>query len=811
MKLFTCASLVLGATSVLSADIIMDQIGDIDGSGIADNTMASQDFETAYDVYDVVVADNFTGDGSTITAVEMVLGGWNGFTDPSSVVGYTANLYSVAEATGVTLIGDVGSEYVDAADATVSADWAGLGFLVSMNTNIVSATGDQLFGLVPTNEFATGGQTGCADSNLGDANSAVQGNPGGGFGFGPWQLADAEAAYRLMNDTVADPCNSSLPEMCTADVDGDMIVAVSDILAIVGNWGTCGDGTYRPVGDIAPMPNGDCCVNVIDLLAVIGAWGTDCTPRGACCSDVGMCTDELTSEECAATGGQYLGDSSACADGGCLSGACCMDAMTCLEVSSWYCIDFGGIFRGDGTACADISCSAECDAIGCQLPDLEGHGAGGTIGATSDLNEGAGYVVADTFNPTTSGLVTQACWWGMYIDFGVGADCGVDGPGTGDSFTINYYVDDGDSTTPGTLLAGPFEVSASVLPTGDVIPSGIGDITQYKYTADHPAVQVESGECYWISIVNHTTESCFWLWETAPQGDGRSAQDNGGWGTSDYDVAFCIDIETNLDACGVFTGPCCLAGNVCEVLSSLDCIAAEGEYKGDNLTCADVNDCQPIPGACCFPDSCIQNTTDEECLAFGGKFMGEDTTCLDVDCTPNPYDQIGASDGSSMDGNISASQIFEAANTAYDVATIDDFTFDAQTTVTSIETVISGWNGYAGLDGVTNFTISVYSSPEAAGADLVGDVYSIDIVEATLLEWSGDGDLVSFEINLVLPAGTYYFAVIPWNEFGTNGQTGIAGSTLGDGLFYQANPNGGFGFGAWQESAGNAGYRLGIQ
>lgn len=121
------------------------------------------------------------------------------------------------------------------------------------------------------------------------------------------------------------------------------------------------------------------------------------------------------------------------------------------------------------------------------------------------------------------------------------------------------------------------------------------------------------------------------------------------------------------------------------------------------------------------------------------------------------------------------------------------------------------WNGYVGLDGVTNFTISVYSSPEAAGADLVGDVYSIDIVEATLPEWSGDGVLVSFEINLVLPAGTYYFAVIPWNEFGTNGQTGIAGSTLGDGLFYQANPNGGFGFGAWQESAGNAGYRLGIQ
>ena len=814
MKLFTCASLVLGATSVLSADIIMDQIGPDDGTGVGTNISGCQDFEVAFDIYDINTMDNFTGSGEVINMVEMVLNGWNGFVDPSSVIGYTSNLHSAPSAAALDLIGDIASSYADAADATISATWLGIGFNVMMPADMASAPGDNWVSMVPSNDFATGGQTGTADClpALGDGVLGWQANPGGGFAMPDnYQAMTNEAAYRLMSDTVADPCNSSLPEMCTADVDGDMIVAVSDILAIVGNWGTCGDGTYRPVGDIAPMPNGDCCVNVIDLLAVIGAWGTDCTPRGACCSDVGMCTDELTIEECAATGGQYLGDSSACADGGCLSGACCMDAMTCLEVSSWYCIDSGGIFRGDGTACADISCSAECDAIGCQLPDLEGHGAGGTIGATSDLNEGAGYVVADTFNPTTSGLVTQACWWGMYIDFGAGADCGFDGPGTGDSFTINYYLDDGDSTTPGTLLAGPFEVSASVLPTGDVIPSGIGDITQYKYTADHPAVQVESGECYWISIVNHTTGSCFWLWETAPQGDGRSAQDNGGWGTSDFDVAFCVDIETNLDACGVFTGPCCLAGNVCEVLSSLDCITAEGEYKGDNLTCADVNDCQPIPGACCFPDSCIQNTTDEECLAFGGKFMGEDTTCLDVDCTPNPYDQIGASDGSSLDGNITASQIFEAANTAYDVATIDDFTFDAQTTVTSIETVISGWNGYVGLDGVTNFTINVYSSPEAAGADLVGDVYSIDIVEATLLEWSGDGDLVSFEINLVLPAGTYYFAVVPWNEFGTNGQTGIAGSTLGDGLFYQANPNGGFGFGAWQESAGNAGYRLGIQ
>ena len=47
--------------------------------------MASQDFEAAYDIYDIIVADDFTGDGASINMVEMVLGGWNGFVDPSSV------------------------------------------------------------------------------------------------------------------------------------------------------------------------------------------------------------------------------------------------------------------------------------------------------------------------------------------------------------------------------------------------------------------------------------------------------------------------------------------------------------------------------------------------------------------------------------------------------------------------------------------------------------------------------------------------------------------------------------------------------
>jgi hypothetical protein len=307
-----------------------------------------------------------------------------------------------------------------------------------------------------------------------------------------------------------------------------------------------------------------------------------------------------------------------------------------------------------------------------------------------------------------------------------------------------------------------------------------------------------------------TTGTCFWLWETAPAGDQRSAQYNETWGTSDYDLAFCVNIDIAPDACGVFTGPCCLAGDVCELLSALDCLAAEGEYNGDNLTCADANNCQPIPGACCFGlDTCYDSLTDVECDAFDGLFMGGNTACADVNCG---YDQIGMPDGSMIvAAETTASQIFEVANEAYNIATLDNFTFDSQTTITSIETVIDGWNGYGGLDAVTNYTISIYSSVDAAGADLVGDVYSVDIVTPDFPNWTGPGSLVKFDMSVALPAGEYYFAVIPWNNYGENGQTGIKGSTNGDGSYYQANPNGGFGFGAWQQGNGNSAYRVNVE
>ena len=78
-----------------------------------------------------------------------------------------------------------------------------------------------------------------------------------GWPFG-WQYVDIDRIY--MNGYM-DITPISNP--CTADVNGDGSVNITDILAVIGNWGGTGEGDV----------NGDDIVNVTDLLEVVSAWG----------------------------------------------------------------------------------------------------------------------------------------------------------------------------------------------------------------------------------------------------------------------------------------------------------------------------------------------------------------------------------------------------------------------------------------------------------------------------------------------------------------------------------------------------------
>jgi len=116
-------------------------------------------------------------------------------------------------------------------------------------------------------------------------NCTVKNNIGGGIG-GVGILADATATIagttvcgnvgykgnttQLSGDytdgggnTIAEEC----PADCVEDINGDGTVSVSDLLMLIGAWGTC-DGCVEDIDD-----SGE--VNVSDLLTVIAAWG-DC-------------------------------------------------------------------------------------------------------------------------------------------------------------------------------------------------------------------------------------------------------------------------------------------------------------------------------------------------------------------------------------------------------------------------------------------------------------------------------------------------------------------------------------------------------
>ena len=72
-----------------------------------------------------------------------------------------------------------------------------------------------------------------------------------------WDIATG-LSEDVNGDGIPDDCQ------CVADIDGDNVVNVNDILAIVGYW-----GSSIPAGDI----NNDGTVDVSDLLIVVGNWG----------------------------------------------------------------------------------------------------------------------------------------------------------------------------------------------------------------------------------------------------------------------------------------------------------------------------------------------------------------------------------------------------------------------------------------------------------------------------------------------------------------------------------------------------------
>jgi hypothetical protein len=169
------------------------------------------------------------------------------------------------------------------------------------------------------------------------------------------------------------PCDVLL-RPCRADVTGDTLVNVNDLLAVINTWGAT--GPPRPQGDCDPSPTGSCTVNVNDLLTVINAWGACPQPSGACCMPGGICAPNQIASACATAGGTYQGDGTSCSPNPCPPPPC-----------TWTC-PAGSVAEGEPCRNADPDsinggCNSTPTVYGTIAPNVTICGMGSTYGAGS--------------------------------------------------------------------------------------------------------------------------------------------------------------------------------------------------------------------------------------------------------------------------------------------------------------------------------------------------------------------------------------------------------------------------------------------
>ena len=80
----------------------------------------------------------------------------------------------------------------------------------------------------------------------------------------PQHTCEAAAGAFLGADSECNDSSCSAP--CAGDVDGDSMVDVTDLLAVISAWGPC-SGCDADV-------DGSGTIDVTDLLAIISAWGS---------------------------------------------------------------------------------------------------------------------------------------------------------------------------------------------------------------------------------------------------------------------------------------------------------------------------------------------------------------------------------------------------------------------------------------------------------------------------------------------------------------------------------------------------------
>ncbi|MDG1838158.1 MAG: hypothetical protein P8I91_05085 [Phycisphaerales bacterium] len=188
-------SAILGIAAVASGDVLLDQIGPMDGSALAGNTYGSMHFlPDSPKTDDLGAVDNFTLDqANVLDSVEFVLDGWYYFDDPNDIVQYEINIYSGIQAVAENLIGDL---YTSISEPVFIDSWTGPGYLLRLAIDVELEPGEYFLSVIMSNPYPDNGWVGVATSELGD-DSAWAVSPNGDYVFSPFLATSDNLAYRV--------------------------------------------------------------------------------------------------------------------------------------------------------------------------------------------------------------------------------------------------------------------------------------------------------------------------------------------------------------------------------------------------------------------------------------------------------------------------------------------------------------------------------------------------------------------------------------------------------------------------------------
>lgn len=177
----------------------------------------------------------------------------------------------------------------------------------------------------------------CSACDVAGCDSSCNSKCGSSTPSGCW----CDSSCHAFGDCCLDKCTWCEASACSCpgDINNDGTANVSDLLILLGAWGTCG-GTFLCGADL----NGDTFVDVSDLLVLLSAWGpcSACDDPFVCgntfpdgyCEEGCICTTTFQGQNVCLTGAAPCGP--ACPDGTCPPGQVCI-VDTCCGASN--CVD----------------------------------------------------------------------------------------------------------------------------------------------------------------------------------------------------------------------------------------------------------------------------------------------------------------------------------------------------------------------------------------------------------------------------------------------------------------------------------------